>query len=420
METYKKFTRNELYELAWSTPMTKLAKQFGLSDVGLRKICAKHQIPTPPLGYWAKLQFGKKVKQIPLPPIASNQRDTILISVSAAREMPEAVVTAEVKAQESLQTKIIVPDVLPAKLHRIAAATKRALKAATLNSEGFIGTADAPGTVDALIARSSITRAIAIIDTIARTLEGRGQETIDSDKGVDIIVDGERMSVAVHETQDKTAHQPTKAELEAKARWEANRIKWPAIYDADRMHWRRWDHLPSGRLCIVLKNPAVYPWQPEHVLGRWYDRKTTRVEDYLNDIIVTMHSGAALIRINRLAAEEAERRRKEAADRLRRMRENKERIAKRQAFIEQKAEDYARLLKLQAFSHYLTSQIDGSHRETASAIEQTTRGILDRLSRDLSVDALNQEAVRLELYTSDDNEFGVTTQAKEQSATTEQ
>ena len=59
MSNHKEYTRQELYDLVWSTPMVKLAKEFGLSDVGLRKICVKHGIPTPPLGYWAKLNFGK-------------------------------------------------------------------------------------------------------------------------------------------------------------------------------------------------------------------------------------------------------------------------------------------------------------------------------------------------------------------------
>jgi len=35
-------TRQELYDFVWSTPMTKLAKDFGLSDVGLAKICERH------------------------------------------------------------------------------------------------------------------------------------------------------------------------------------------------------------------------------------------------------------------------------------------------------------------------------------------------------------------------------------------
>src|SRR4051812_47860861 len=71
MSVNKEFARKELYDLAWLKPMTKLAKQFGLSDAGLQKICAKHRIPTRPLGFWAKLQFGKASKQIPLPPLIS-------------------------------------------------------------------------------------------------------------------------------------------------------------------------------------------------------------------------------------------------------------------------------------------------------------------------------------------------------------
>ena len=61
------FTREEFYDLVWSKPMTHLAKEFVLSDVALHKICRKHDIPNPPLGWWAKKAAGKPVKQIPLP-----------------------------------------------------------------------------------------------------------------------------------------------------------------------------------------------------------------------------------------------------------------------------------------------------------------------------------------------------------------
>jgi hypothetical protein len=37
MSKWKEYTRQELYDLVWATPMVKLAKEFGLSDVGLRK-----------------------------------------------------------------------------------------------------------------------------------------------------------------------------------------------------------------------------------------------------------------------------------------------------------------------------------------------------------------------------------------------
>ena len=60
-------SRQELFELVWSMPMTKLSKQFELSDVGLRKICVKHQIPLPLQGHWTRKQFGKEAPRPELP-----------------------------------------------------------------------------------------------------------------------------------------------------------------------------------------------------------------------------------------------------------------------------------------------------------------------------------------------------------------
>jgi hypothetical protein len=47
--------------------MTKLAPRFGLSDVGLAKVCRKYQIPRPPVGYWAKVGVGQHVEPELLP-----------------------------------------------------------------------------------------------------------------------------------------------------------------------------------------------------------------------------------------------------------------------------------------------------------------------------------------------------------------
>ena len=74
-----KFTRLELYELVWSEPLRKLAKQFGISDVAIAKRCRKSNIPLPGLGYWAKKEAGKKVFQAPFPPRGLGQSDVITI-----------------------------------------------------------------------------------------------------------------------------------------------------------------------------------------------------------------------------------------------------------------------------------------------------------------------------------------------------
>lgn len=56
-----RYNREELYERAWSTPMQKLAKEYGLSDVGLAKTCRKLCIPVPRRGYWEECPLHLRV-----------------------------------------------------------------------------------------------------------------------------------------------------------------------------------------------------------------------------------------------------------------------------------------------------------------------------------------------------------------------
>jgi hypothetical protein len=57
----KRLNRKELYDLVWSEPMKILSTRFGISDVALKKACARVGIPTPDRGYWAKKDAGKEV-----------------------------------------------------------------------------------------------------------------------------------------------------------------------------------------------------------------------------------------------------------------------------------------------------------------------------------------------------------------------
>lgn len=51
---YQIWNREELYEEVWSAPVRKVAKKYGISDVGLAKVCRKLSIPLPGRGYWTK------------------------------------------------------------------------------------------------------------------------------------------------------------------------------------------------------------------------------------------------------------------------------------------------------------------------------------------------------------------------------
>ena len=391
MSKYKEYTRQELYDLVWSTPMVKLAKEFGLSDVGLRKTCVKHGIPTPPLGYWAKLNFGKPVKKTPLGSPAEGVSDRVMVSVFPAAEVPDEVAQAATSARGRMQAPIVVPDEPPAHFHPLSQALRRALRSAKPDDEGFLRVSGS-GVLGAAIGHANRDRAALLVDTLFKALESVGQEIKSTDGGIQAMVDGEGMVLWLGETKDKTAHQPTKSELKAKADWEEQRRKWPSIYDRGRQHWRTWDNFPSGRLSLTLSDPLKSRWEPAHLLGRWHDRKTRNLESYLNDIMVAMLTGAAIVRYNRIAAENAKRERQEAHEAYLRKQERLKYQARVDAFVESKADELGRLQKILSLRDYILNRHTHATAPEVDAILAAANNLIERLQQGLSPEALQKAA----------------------------
>lgn len=61
-------SREALYDLVWTEPVRTIAQRMGVSDVWLKKCCAKADIPVPDRGHWAKFRADKKVVRKKLPP----------------------------------------------------------------------------------------------------------------------------------------------------------------------------------------------------------------------------------------------------------------------------------------------------------------------------------------------------------------
>ncbi|WP_247394800.1 hypothetical protein [Ralstonia pseudosolanacearum] len=55
--------RRQLYDLVWSKPRTQLAKELGVSDVMIGKMCRQLNVPAPMPGYWASLAAGRRGKR---------------------------------------------------------------------------------------------------------------------------------------------------------------------------------------------------------------------------------------------------------------------------------------------------------------------------------------------------------------------
>lgn len=165
-------TRKELYDLVWSEPMTTICKRFGLSDNGLRKRCKSMNIPTPPLGYWAKLKYGKQVTPLPFQQEETNatQSTTLQEAKEPKVEMEKSVNPYKQRELEICSGDIScfkVPEVLYAK-NPLIIDTKEKFRQRSENQylKKNPYKSKIRETLDLYVSENMLDRALSIFDTI--------------------------------------------------------------------------------------------------------------------------------------------------------------------------------------------------------------------------------------------------------------
>jgi hypothetical protein len=175
-------TRDELHDLVWSVPGTALAKRFGISDVGLAKICRRHEIPRPPRGHWARVRAGKRVSRKPLPPLSLRQRDlrtitiyqTQLKTVSPAKAIAPAAPGKRQPEEDSVKQPSIIEEriVVPGTLRKPHEILRPAIRRRGGNKA--IAETTLRQTLHGSFCRKCYGRALRSLDTLFKTLEQQG------------------------------------------------------------------------------------------------------------------------------------------------------------------------------------------------------------------------------------------------------
>jgi hypothetical protein len=291
-QNFRDLTREELYTLVWSAPMVKVAKQFGLSDVGLKKICRKHDIPVPGRGYWRKLETHKRAKKLSLP--RRNNDETIRIYVYDRsqpfdRGTDNPTVNARREFEEMEENKIVVPDNLE-KPHPLVASAKQHLKGQKPDEYGMLhyGT----GYFSLRVGPESVDRVLRIVDALLKAFVVRGFEfklrTGERDRS-GILVDGEAMSFSIEDTAQRQAHRMTEEEKRKKEKGE-----W----------WSRapaYDFVPKGKFTLKLDGGYT-----SSVRGTFTDGERQKLEDKLHEVIVSMTAIAEVRKAERRTKERRE------------------------------------------------------------------------------------------------------------------
>lgn len=280
----RRFTRQAFYDLVWSKPMTQLAKEFALSDVALHKICRKHGIPTPPVGWWAKQAAGKAVERTPLPD--AHQEDVEIVIAGADLTATDTALAGAREKARVLASSGTVSS--PAAMHPAIGRTLAALRKARPSAQGLVAT-EGTDRIRCTISPASIDRLADFLPALLSAAAVQGFDLEPAEGGVRFRSTAETVTVSISEALDRTPHVKTDAEKAREAAWTRKREEsrrrnsWSFLVD-DRPVFPEWDYAPSGKLGLELEQ--VWTRARTGPRRAFRDGKTQTLESMVADIAV--------------------------------------------------------------------------------------------------------------------------------------
>ena len=338
------YDRAQLLEEVWSEPVQVVAPRYGLSDVGLKKLCSRLQIPTPPRGYWAKVKAGKRVH--PRPKLREYAGQPGYLYRPAGQPSLQALVAEVVDSrlqqvltfEQQPENQIVVPERIKV-WHPVVAAARDALARPIIDKRGMPQT---PGNgLNISVSPALQGRALKVANTLLKALEKRGYVVQQGKHQVEIVMFGDALRLRLYEPSLRSDYVPSAAQLAEKAKG-----GWS--------YWPKWQFTPSGRLQVMADDGYG---------GKITDSDRHSVEQQLNKLIDLMATRAVgfLIRNERQAIEDAERQRIRdiVLERKRRQDAEKQRLAK----LEVDAQNWRRA---QAIREYLNALEQSAEQQKLS------------------------------------------------------
>lgn len=259
------FTREELYARVWAEPIDRLARQFGISNVGLGKLCRRHQIPVPGRGYWARRAAGQRVVRPPLPRVARSG-DPYSITIQGTRmpqtNSPTADSPHPFAARESQPDyAIAVPHTLPLTAPLVTR-TVELLGKAKPDSSGR--TPIPKGALHLFCSSEQRDRGLRIWQALISAFARRDYAINQASDKTTVVVLDESLEVSLEEGTKSVPHVPSEAEQRKAMR---------------TRHWATptHDEIPNGTLTLSVTNVSS-------TRQRWSDSRAP-LEQQLNQFL---------------------------------------------------------------------------------------------------------------------------------------
>lgn len=283
-------TRKQLYDKVWSTPMTVLAKEYGLSDVGMAKLCRRHDIPRPPRGHWAKVKHGQKPPKAELP----NQEKDETVEIHDYTNTNQ--MNPEIQAQTDVLLEKLGPVVLRDNLrgaHPLVSEMREYVNAREVDSNGMYRVAQgAP--LDLKVSKTGLHRALRIMDALFKAMEEQGW-TVRTGPVVDVL--GVEISLSLAEGLIAKSEEPPEDDANGRYQFHHSRMITKQV--------------PSGEFTLTIDKTSYGRRKMKDGIRQSLEDMLPKVMEWMVSI-ASSHRQAELDRQERERQWEAQRRREEA------------------------------------------------------------------------------------------------------------
>ncbi|MCA3503519.1 MAG: hypothetical protein IOD05_09780 [Rhodobacter sp.] len=284
----RRLTREDLYALVWTTPISRLARDFGISDRGLSKICERLEVPVPPRGYWARKAAGQAVIKFRLLKASPGTPLTVDIVPTPPPEAPTPVPKPADNPRADLKDgHLAVPERL-SKPHPIVAGwiEKRAKDREESRRWGSTGRSSLPDFSE--LER----RKQRILNALFKALDAHGHAVTETPRGdLQVRLGGKQVAFRMRE--------------------KLKQVRRPLTEDDKRWGYRtargfRTETVGSGYLIFEFQT---------HLPGKfrrdWLETDAARMETLAGDILATMLAAAPVLEAQRIKEEALAARRRE-------------------------------------------------------------------------------------------------------------
>lgn len=278
-------TRSELYARVWTEPLIAIAAMYGISNVGLAKLCKRFAIPIPARGYWQKLWAGQPVEPLPLGAWKNRRREPVVLQPRAVRK-PLFLSTTDGASPSILADRIVVASRLSvATVHPLVKRTRLAFPK-SLSHAHTIVQPNGTGLLDVRVSGPLVNRALCLLNALITALEARGYVVSSRRPTFRNHMDG-RSEITTWPLQARpemmTCVQVADQDVLLILRELERKAVGPSASTSVSKHGRT-----SGRLALSI---------PHHLGGAgqfatWADRKRVKLEEQLHDVIAGIISAA--------------------------------------------------------------------------------------------------------------------------------